>query len=88
MENTNSNINGLLGLAVFILFIGIFYAGAAKKVVIYYDTKDLFIYVVLCPTSMSMVLYFCIVMQRGARFALDYTCCALKPWYCKLKIPL
>jgi hypothetical protein len=43
MENTNSNINGLLGLAVFILFIGIFYAGAAKKVVIYYDTKDLFI---------------------------------------------
>lgn len=43
MENSNSNINGLLGLAVFILFIGIFYAGAAKKVVIYYDTKDLFI---------------------------------------------
>ena len=43
MENTNSNINGLLGLAVFILFIGVFYAGAAKKVVIYYDTKDLFI---------------------------------------------
>jgi hypothetical protein len=43
MENTNLNINGLLGLAVFILFIAIFYAGAAKKVVIYYDTKDLFI---------------------------------------------
>ena len=43
MENTNSNIIGLLGLAVFILFIGIFYAGAAKKVVIYYDSKDLFI---------------------------------------------
>ena len=43
MENSNSNINGLLGLAVFMLFIGIFYAGAAKKVVIYYDTKDLFI---------------------------------------------
>jgi membrane associated rhomboid family serine protease len=42
MENTNSNINGLLGLAIFILFIAIFYAGAAKKIVIYYDSKDLF----------------------------------------------
>lgn len=43
MENTESNLPGLLGLVVFALFIAIFYAGAAKKVVIYYDYKDLFI---------------------------------------------
>jgi hypothetical protein len=43
MENMNSTINGLIGFAIFILFIGIFYAGATKRVVIYYDTKDLFI---------------------------------------------
>jgi len=43
MENTESNLPGLLGLVVFALFIAIFYAGAAKKIVIYYDYKDLFI---------------------------------------------
>ncbi len=57
MENTNSNINGLLGLAVFILFIGIFYAGAAKKVVIYYDTKDLFISVGALITPLIMYVF-------------------------------
>lgn len=57
MENTNSNINGLLGLAVIILFIGIFYAGAAKKVVIYYDTKDLFISVGALITPLMIYVF-------------------------------
>lgn len=43
MENSTSNLPGILGLIVFVLFIAVFYAGAAKKVVIYYDYKDLFI---------------------------------------------
>lgn len=57
MENTNSNINGLLGLAVFILFIGIFYAGAAKKVVIYYDMKDLFISIGALITPLMIYVF-------------------------------
>ena len=57
MENTNSNINGLLGLAVFILFLGIFYAGAAKKVVIYYNTKDLFISVGALITPLMIYVF-------------------------------
>ena len=57
MENTNSNINGLLGIVVFILFIGIFYAGAAKKVVIYYDTKDLFISVGALITPLMIYVF-------------------------------
>ncbi len=57
MENTNSNINGLLGLAVFILIISIFYAGAAKKIVIYYDTKDLFISVGALITPLMIYVF-------------------------------
>lgn len=43
MENSESNLPAILGLVFLALFIVIFYAGAAKKVVIYYDYKDLFI---------------------------------------------
>jgi len=31
MENTESNLPGILGLVVFALFIAIFYAGAEKR---------------------------------------------------------
>jgi hypothetical protein len=42
VDQAESNLPGLIGIIVFILFIAIFYAGAAKKIVIYYDYKDLF----------------------------------------------
>jgi len=57
MENSESNLPGILGLAVFILFIAIFYAGAAKKVVIYYDTKDLFISVGALITPLMIYVF-------------------------------
>jgi hypothetical protein len=57
MENTESNLPGILGLAVFMLFIAIFYAGAAKKVVIYYDTKDLFISVGALITPLMIYVF-------------------------------
>jgi len=57
MENTESNLPGIFGLAVFALFIAIFYAGAAKKVVIYYDTKDLFISVGALITPLIIYVF-------------------------------
>lgn len=46
MENSEFNLPAILGFIFLALFITIFYAGAAKKVVIYYDYKDLLISIV------------------------------------------